>query len=315
MKRLNSELEVKDVLKRLRQVTTPETYEADFLPLVWNKVASQHTPFLIPQPSVAFALAATAALLVISGLWAFQNFAPIPNKMTLIHREIPLKGVILEARGLADGASLATELNLGEPAPILKAIEEGDRMTTTSDSHLTFYLPEAGYLHLGENSSLLVKTARKDSPRGMARYEVVLEQGTLFSRLEELQHGSVFRYSTPFGRARVVGTDFVLDVIPSSAFSAKGATPGGGMVVDVLDGVVAVEGLQRPIEFENVERGERALISQDADGVIEVSGIPPQRMNELENKFAQLFNGIVRGKENVGEVPAPSFRILEQREE
>ena len=325
MKNLNSERDVERALNQLRTISVPETIEADFLALVWDKVAAQHTPLSIPKPSPAFALSAAAALLVISALWAFQNFALIPTKTLPPHREIAVKGVILEARGLANGASLATELALGEPAPILKAIEEGDRMTTTGDSHVTFYFPEAGYLYLGENSSLLIKTARKELLGGHARYEVVLERGTLYSRLEELENGSVFRYATPYGRARVIGTDFVLDVIPPPAFGPEGwlsskAPPsaekaGGGMLVEVLDGVVAVEALERPVEFENVERGQRAVISTYAAGVIEMSAVPPERMGELENAFDRLFQGIVRGRGEEHDAQAPSFRILENREE
>lgn len=285
MSKLLSSDEVGGHLKLLREgIAVPAFREEPraFIDLVWQKVETVSF-----EPTFSFTPAYAALLcilMLVYGLWAYQKNLAVSKRFTPIREAIFLKGIILETGGI-------------QPSEIKSTVSEGDRFATDQDSWFTFYLPGAGYFHLAEDSVLTIDEMER------AAYKLRLEQGRLYSRLEHLETGSVFQYETPFGRVRVLGTDFLL-----------GINKDDGMTVNVLDGTVEVEAEGVSAEQASVRQGAQALISPYSEGTILVTEMEPEQKMKLENDFDSIFHTAIASKLKQRKAYEPSFRILSREE-
>jgi hypothetical protein len=291
VKRLIEHTEVEKELRKLEQISFPECDLPEDEAFLWNvrqKIAGPSL-FLVPHFSPAVALSAAAIVLIV-GLWVYQTQVFGPEITKAIQKEIPLSGAILTARGDLGGQGQGN-------------VHEGDHIRTGPDSSMTFYFPAAGYVHIGSNSSVTVEKAKEEWPAGKVIYRLNLEEGAVYSRLEDLEGGSTFHTRTPYGTTRVLGTEFL---VTTSAQI--------GMSVQVLKGLVKVGSLGNDTTFSNVKKGFRALLSPNQEGTILTSEILSEELEDLGAEFNAIFLGAVHQSQNNKSANEPNFRILLRRE-
>ncbi len=290
MTTLKSSSDVEEVLKKVETLGFPDRGDDhQFVRMVQEKIAS---PTLISFS--ALTLRISFAFVFVSlcfGLWIHKTMmlTPVHTEEKRSHA-IPLKGAILEARGNLGGEGAAS-------------IYGGDKITTGADSSMTFYFPAGGYVYVGSDSSMAIERAEEEWPSGRVIYELNLEKGTMYLRLDDLEGGSEFFTKTPFGTTHVLGTEFMVE-----------AREQVGMNVEVLKGLVEVRSASNGKTFSKVKKGSRALLSPDGAGTISISELEPGKFSELTDKFNSIFLSAethVEQKQNQNE---PNFRIVLQKE-
>ena len=263
--------------------------------LVWEKASKPVPPTaFFARPAVAFAL---SAVVLIYGLWALQRFILIPEKSAHLNGISSVRGVVLEV-----GGAMAKGMN--------PDVQEGDRFVTDESSELTFFFPGTGYFHLAKNSRLSIQAARQELDEKHFRYELSLEQGALYSKLSKLESGTVLQYRTSYGLARVVGTEFALEVKKND-----------GMAINVLKGTVEVSSVPKPEQasVSSVQAGFRGFISASQENVISIQELKDEQKVKLQETFEHIFSKEVmnapheRAIKGIGR--EKSFRILTRKEE
>jgi hypothetical protein len=295
MNPLNNEEEVVRTLSLLNADASPDS-GSGFVSLVWASVEKTH-PAFFPRLTPAFALIILSVAFCLILWFHFDDLLKRPSKSA--SEETTIRGTILEMSAGVRSAS----------------IEEGDRLVTTAESHITFFLPGAGYFHLAPESRIELRKSRYSQysqskrspgfpPNGTAgppifleenmgyvsvdkestgqpsgyHYELFLEEGSLYSKLSKFESGTALNYLTSFGGARVSGTELLLNVEKDS-----------GLSVEVLDGEVMVVSSREPEVNKNIKEGFKALISPHANGTLLVTELEGSRLAELNEQFTQIF--------------------------
>ncbi|MBI4357797.1 MAG: FecR domain-containing protein [Candidatus Omnitrophica bacterium] len=284
---LSSHADVEMHLRLLGESQFPQTDLAfdRLVPLIWQKIETPRPLSFSWTPAYASLL---LVLILIFGLWAYQ-MGLVSKPFAPAREPSVTRGIVLETGGIPAGEVQST-------------VGEGDRLVTGEDSWLTFYVPGAGYFHLAQNSILSLQNS---SP--LTGFKFSLESGRLYSKLPELQKGITVSYETPYGAARVFGTDFVL-----------GAGPEEGMKVEVLNGMVEVEmaSVLPKTQAAKVETGTQALISPDLPGHVSVTKLEAEQRLKLESDFESIFRNVdasSSGNKKEG-AREPTFRILSREE-
>jgi hypothetical protein len=272
--------------------------DADVLPaddpgfsaLVWARVS--HSPHSVFTLTPVYALTALSAVLFLL-FWIY--YQPVPVSEKPVFEDIPIVGAMLD---------VSPDLT----AQAKTIVEEGDFLATGPDGQITFFLPGAGYFHLMEDSKIEIKKARRFAVPGTAvpgtimgfQYDLFLETGALYSKLEKLETGSALKYLTPHGQASVLGTDFLLSVKKDF-----------GTGIQVLNGVVKVTHKNDPDAPRDVQSGFEALISPNLAGTLLVTELEGAKLAELKDTFTDIFKG---SREPSKRNTSNNFRILSHRE-
>ena len=262
MKMLQTAKEVEGQLKLLQNGSFSNTRDPHFANLVWFKISEASPESVIHFKPAHAVVTLSIALLIL--IWSY--FQPVRVSMGPVS-EVPIVGAILNVNSPMNNQFKPT-------------VEEGNLFTTGAEETISFFLPGAGYFNLAENSKAEIRKARQNPKTGGFHYELYLEEGELYSRLIKLNSASKLNYFTPSGAASVFGTDFLLSVKKDASTS-----------VEVLDGAVDVQSLERQDQKERVFEGSQALISPNLGGNLLLTEIKGPQLAELREKFIRIFEG------------------------
>lgn len=333
---LSSQQEVEAHLRLLQEGQVPQEENlasVNLIPLVWQKIETPPQLSFSLTPAYAALL---LILILISGLWAYQKSLLVSKQLVPIRELSVLSGIVLETGGfptgevkstVSEGDQLITSqdsrltfyfpgagyfhlaensvLKISEArqgsseAPVL--VRRGETVTPPSlrsgvPSDAKAISEMASVASLPRNDGIRKPASDRTRTGSLVHFEFFLEQGKLYSRLEDLEMGSVLQYRTPYATARVFGTDFLLSVNKDD-----------GVLVEVLGGTVELGATQ-------VEKGRRALISPDSKGTLLVTELGPEQQMKLKEDFERVFHAEALSHLR-GESKGPSFRILSRGEE